>query len=104
MRIPTALRAGLLVGGTIWAGALVIAGVRMLLWRGGEAPPMTDVLLWAGVTAIIAGEFVFMALVADRVVPGMRGRLRELPQLIVGGMCMAGISWSLFLLFGGAAA
>ncbi|MCA9309965.1 MAG: hypothetical protein KDA21_02100 [Phycisphaerales bacterium] len=58
-------RGSILVGrlafGTLWAGLLTVLGVLILL---DAAAP---VQAWLGITAIAAGQLVFMYAVADRV-------------------------------------
>lgn len=56
---------------TIWAGALLLCGLAILLGAGGWLPVALEspVRTALGVTALLAAQVVFMCLVADRAFP-----------------------------------
>jgi hypothetical protein len=54
--------------GTLWAGCLVLTGLYAL-GLGGGWQSGTSASWWAGAAALAAGNFVFMEVVADRLMP-----------------------------------
>ncbi len=87
-RVSLVLR---LVFATLWAGALVLMGLTLLLDWAGRYPSSGVLCRVLGVTLIAMGELVFAALVADRVFPraavGVRLGVQGLAALtFVGGL------------------
>ena len=82
--------------GTAWAMCLTVLGLSLVL----EGPPISwmgaNRARWAlGVASMAAGLFVFMAMVADRLVPQVGRRMTMWPVemcmilLVVGGIAAA---------------
>ena len=93
---------GLLVGvGLIWAGSLHLLGLHSLTYfkTDPSRSPM-HVLLWLGVFLVFASNFVFMELVADRVIPIKRRAVLDGVELMTAaGMMLAmGMFVSMWLL------
>lgn len=81
---------------TAWAAALTITGLWAMLSASREWPMFGPVWIVAGVAAVAAGLFVFMVLVADRLVPSASRRLvatAELAVMVSFVLCLLGIVW-----------
>lgn len=89
---------------TAWAGLLVLVGLWLALAWVDRFPQ--SAILWcaAGVTLVAMGEFVFAALVAERLFPGAPAAVRlgiegasaltfVLGLLVVAGLSVGAWSW-----------
>lgn len=83
-RFRTSILAGRLAFGTLWAGLLVVVGTLLLLEA--SAPVHT----WLGVTAVAAGQLVFMYAVADRVCRFRDRTIINACELMVVGVTLMG--------------
>jgi len=80
-----AVRAGMLTIWTAWASVLVLFGIAVgQAAIRGDAPPGS---LWGAAASIAAGQFVFLALVADRLCPLTRRRLADVLELTFAAIC-----------------
>ncbi len=81
-------RKSILVGriafGTLWAGLLVVVGVMLLL------ESSDPVQTWLGVTAVAAGQLVFMYAVADRICHFEDRTVVNLIEMVVVAITLAG--------------
>jgi len=77
--------------GWAWSMLLVVGGA-FLATRSGEFPPGSrSAIVVGGVTSVLAGQFVFLVMVADRLFPRVRWGLRfgvetALMLSVVGGI------------------
>ena len=76
--------------GTLWAAVLVVGGAMVATWGPRHWPEMGSVGLLAGLTAIAAGEFVFLAIVGDRLFPASRRTLLGAGEFFFGGAFLLG--------------
>lgn len=76
--------------GTLWAAVLVVGGAVLATLGPGHWPEMGLGSLLAGLTAVAAGEFVFLAIVGDRLFPASRRTLLGAGELIFGGAFVLG--------------
>lgn len=89
--------ATLLVFGASWGLCLVVAGLYALgLGFGADRPD--GVLVGLGVAGLSAGNFVFMEVVADRLLTSSGRRFRDATEMIAAGimvasLAVAGIMW-----------
>lgn len=95
----------LLALGALWSVVLIVGGA-LVATRSGEAiPSLTPVLACGGVTAMIAGQFVFLVVVADRLFPRVQRRLAVVAEIILAVLLVAGLAATITLLrTGGSAA
>jgi len=97
---------GLTVLGLSWAGCLSLLGIHALTLS--RATPLgvgASVVLWLGVFLVSAGNFVFMELVADRVLQIKRRLILDIFELLVAVvMLLAGAAFVSFWLISGATA
>jgi len=63
--------------GVVWSLGLVTAGASLMSYRPGPDLPILPpvALILAGLSAVVAGQFIFMVIVADRVFPGANAKL-----------------------------
>lgn len=72
----------LLIFGAAWGACLLVAGLHAA--RLGLNPDRPDVVLVGlGIAGIAAGNFVFMEVVADRLLQGSRRRVRDAAEMTV---------------------
>ena len=76
--------------GTLWAAVLVVGGAMVATLAPVQWPGMGSAGPLAGLTAIAAGEFVFLAIVGDRLFPGSRRTLLGAGELFFGGAFVLG--------------
>lgn len=91
----------LIVAGLVWAFSLHLLGMHALTtFRTESDGTALYVLLWLGVFLLLASNFVFMELVADRVVPvHSRGLLDAVELTTAAGMTLSvGMCLSMWLL------
>jgi hypothetical protein len=93
MLVHRLITLGTLALGTLWAACLVGTGLYALAHAGVAAT-----LWWTGVAGVLAGNFVFMEVVADRLFPNVRRRTIDLVELAVGlammsSIAVAGFQW-----------
>ncbi|MDX2118053.1 MAG: hypothetical protein SFY96_07725 [Planctomycetota bacterium] len=60
---------------TLWAGLLVVLGMWVMFSLSQRMPLLAPVLQCGGLAAVAGGQFVFMAWVADRLLPGAARRV-----------------------------
>lgn len=97
-----AIYAWRLVLGIAWGALLNVAGWYVLALRARSADDLSLQLLWLGVAALAAGNFVFMAIVADRVISThRRGALDLLEFATAGLMVFAALATAAIWLRGG---
>lgn len=93
---------GVLIGaGLVWAGSLHLLGLHTLtLFRANSGGNAIHVFLWLGVFLLLASNFVFMELVADRVIQVRRRGLLDGVELVTaaGMMLAVGLFVSMWLL------
>lgn len=95
-----AIFAGQIVLGVAWGLLLNVAGWYVLALRAGSADDQR-LQLWVGVLALSAGNFVFMAIVAGRVIqPPKRGAM-DMLEFATGGLMLVAAVMSATLLFRG---
>ena len=90
----------LLVFGTLWAGLLVVGGA---LFAATSRETVYAALLTGGATSIIAGQFVFLVVVADRVFPRVDRRLADVTEASLAGLIILGVGLTALQLTGGGA-
>lgn len=76
--------------GTLWAAVLVVGGAMLATLGPRHWPDMGSASLLAGLTAVAAGEFVFLAIVGDRLFPASRRTLLGAGELMFGGAFVLG--------------
>lgn len=79
MVVQRTILIGTLSLGTLWAACLVATG----LWAMGGSGQETWMLFWAGGAGVAAGNFVFMEVVADRLLPRARRGIVDAVELLV---------------------
>lgn len=93
--------------GTLWGGVLVVCGLWLVggpsgLWptqaTGGSAGGASA--WWAGVACVAAGQFVFLAVAADRLCPMNNRRLPDVLQTAWTGLFVVGVLGALVTVFG----
>jgi hypothetical protein len=78
---------------TLWASVLSVTGLWAMLSASREWPMFGPAWIVAGVAGVAAGLFVFMVLVADRLVPSASRRLVvtvELAVMVSFVLCLVG--------------
>lgn len=96
-----AMFAGRIVLGIAWGLLLNVAGWYVLALRAGSADDQR-LQLWVGVLALAAGNFVFMAIVAGRVIQTPRRGTLDVLEFSTGGlMLVAAVMSATLLLRGG---
>lgn len=83
-----------------WAGLLVLAGVWCWSNLSGRLPTAAGLCRVMGLTLVAMGQFVFAAVVADRLCPGASGWLRTPTQVIAGATYLLGLVLLLLMLAG----
>lgn len=89
---------------TAWAGLLVLVGLWLAIAWPGRLPESSILWVLAGVTLVAMGEFVFAALVAERLFPGAPAAVRlgiegtsaltfVLGLLLVAGLSVGAWTW-----------
>ncbi|MEO1277713.1 MAG: hypothetical protein AAFV77_02020 [Planctomycetota bacterium] len=94
--------AALALVATVWAAALVIAGLWLVFSAGPRWPMFSVPATLGGWTAMAMGTFVFMFLVADRIFPQAGrtvGWVAEVAFVVL--FTVGGIATALALWFGG---
>lgn len=79
----------LLALGTLWAALLVVGGSLLpsILRRAWPASGLSALLL--GLTVVVAGQYVFLTVVADRLFPRASRRLVAGAELALGALMVA---------------
>ncbi len=72
-----------IVAATLWSSVLSITGLWAMLSASREWPMFGPAWIVAGLAGVAAGLFVFMVLVADRLVPHASRRLVVTAEMIV---------------------
>lgn len=83
-----------------WAGLLVLAGVWCWADLSGRLPTAAGLCRVMGLTLIAMGQFVFAAVVADRLCPGASAWVRTPTQVIAGTTYLVGLVLLLLMLAG----
>ena len=86
--------AALLALGTLWAGLLVVGGLALASREWVPGPAATGAGLAGGLTAIAAGQFVFLVVVGDRLFPGASRTVVTVTELALGLMFLLGAAWT----------
>lgn len=94
--------------GTLWGGVLVVCGLWLVggpsgFWpiAAGSAFDRAGVpAWWAGIASVAAGQFVFLAVAADRLCPMNNRRLADLLQTAWTGVFALGVVGALVTVFG----
>ncbi len=60
---------------TVWAGSLSLGGIWLMMVGPRRLPSLTLACWMGGLAAIAAGQFIFEALVADRLFPSASKKL-----------------------------
>ncbi|MBL0920526.1 MAG: hypothetical protein IBJ10_00165 [Phycisphaerales bacterium] len=76
--------------GTLWAAVLVVGGAMVSTLGGSRWPGLGSASVLAGLTAVAAGEFVFLAVVGNRLFPASRRTLLGVGELMLGGALVLG--------------
>lgn len=92
------LHAGVILLGMAWAACLVGAGLHALTASVGS-DPAARWFLWLGVLGVAAGNFVFMEIVANRLVHPARRRFLDWLEfgtaaLIIVSIVMSAMLWA----------
>lgn len=87
---------------TLWASVLSVTGLWAMLSASHEWPMFGPVWMVAGAAAIAAGLFVFMVLVADRLVPSASRRLVVTAEMVVMVSFVLGLAATVWLVRTGA--
>lgn len=85
--------------GIAWGGLVLLGGLHALTLQARSAEDL-QLQAWLGVTAIAAGNFVFMAIVADRVVQVQRRGLLDALEFGTAGLMVIGAFATGFLWLG----
>jgi len=85
---------------TLWAGVLVVLGMWVMFSLSRRMPLLAPVLQSGGLAAIAGGQFVFMAWVADRLLPGAARRLVGPMEVACFLVFVAGLVGTLWFLVG----
>ena len=67
---------------TLWAGVLAVVGLRLVLPSSDDSILYRPVMLAGGVMALGGGHFVFMTMVADRLLPRARRGFIAVAELV----------------------
>lgn len=93
--------AALALVATVWAGALVVAGLWLVFSAGPRWPMFSVPAALGGWTAVAMGTFVFMFLVADRLFPKAGRTIGWVLEVaLVAVFCIGGLATGLALWFG----
>lgn len=90
----------LLLFGAAWGMCLAVSGMYALglgLGRGGSQPDA--ILVSLGVAGLAAGNFVFMEVVADRLVTGSGKRFRDATEILTAAAMMLSLGVSAVIWF-----
>ncbi|MFG0256434.1 MAG: hypothetical protein ACF8GE_00860 [Phycisphaerales bacterium JB043] len=99
--VRIARRYAVIALGALLATILVVNGGLLLdshWWN--EFPNMRPVILLTGCTAIVAGSFVFVVIVADRLFPRVQAQLAMWTELTLAGLFLAGFAASITIVVG----
>lgn len=85
-----------------WAwGVLLVVGGAWLATRSAEFPPASrPAVVVGGVTSVLAGQFVFLVMVADRLFPGVRRDVKMITELALAALLVAGAAATVTILLG----
>ena len=73
----------------------------VLLVVGGAWPPASrPAVVVGGVTSVLAGQFVFLVMVADRLFPGVRRDVKMITELALAALLVAGAAATVTILLG----
>lgn len=81
----------LLVLGTLWSLVLVVGGASLALSAGGLAPTLRTPGALGGLSAVFAGQFVFVVVVAGRLAPGAHRGLAGWIEIGLGAGFVLGV-------------
>jgi hypothetical protein len=87
--------------GTLWAILLVVGGSLLPTsgaWN--DMPAMRPVLLVGGFTAVVAGCFVFVVIVADRLFPHVEAHIAMWTEIALAGLFLSGIAATITVMVG----
>lgn len=94
-------RSAVLTVGVVWGAALVLFGLRVLQIRSAPGPVSARWEFWGAVAAIGAGQYVFIVMVANRLVPAARGRLADVLEVGVAAVVVVAVALWAMLYFAG---
>ncbi|MDX2116170.1 MAG: hypothetical protein SFZ24_11220 [Planctomycetota bacterium] len=100
--LPAVAFVSVIAFGLAWSGCLVLVGLHALS-RGPAGTPARDVLLCLGIAAIAAGNFVFMEVVADRIVRPARHWPIDAVQTLTALSMLGGLGAALSIWLGATA-
>lgn len=84
--IQRTILAGVVVLGVTWGLCIGVPGVRGVVLAMSEGEGLRDFRLWLGLSGIAAGQFVFMEVVADRLVRVGRRAALDAVEFLTGGV------------------
>ncbi len=90
MIVHRATLVALAILGTLWAAVLVVGGAMVATVGPSRWPGLSLAAVLGGLTAIAAGQFVFLAIVGERMFPGSRRTVLGWGELLFGGAFVAG--------------
>ncbi|MFZ4576092.1 MAG: hypothetical protein ACOYN0_17035 [Phycisphaerales bacterium] len=79
------------VAASLWAGVMVILGLVVLFEGPGPLPFPPQLFALLGVAAVAGGQFVFMVLVADRLLRGAHRRAVVMIEVGTFALFVAGV-------------
>jgi len=85
---------------TMWAGVLVVLGMWVMFSLSQRMPVLAPVLQSGGLAAVAGGQFVFMAWVADRLLPGAARRVVGPLEVLCFLVFVGGLAGTLWFLLG----
>lgn len=86
------------VAASLWAGVMIVLGLVVLFDGPGPLPFPRQFFTFLGVAAVAGGQFVFMVLVADRLVRGAHRRVVVMIEVVTFAMFVLGVGATLGLL------
>ena len=84
--------------GALWSVLLVVGGALVATRSSSALPTLSPVLACGGITAMIAGQFVFLVVVADRIFPNVQRRIALVSEAILAAALVAGLAATITLL------
>ncbi|MHC4975269.1 MAG: hypothetical protein ACYTF7_01535 [Planctomycetota bacterium] len=91
--VRTTRRYAIMMLGALLATILVVNGGLLLdsaWWN--EFPALRPIILMIGCTAIVAGGFIFVVIVADRLFPRVQPVVAMWTELTLAGLFLAGLA------------
>lgn len=84
-----------------WAwGMLLVVGGAWLATRAAEFPAVRPAVVIGGITSVLAGQFVFLVMVADRLFPGVRRELKVATEMTLAALLVMGVAATITILAG----